>query len=147
MSVSGTIKLNDKTVNHAEALQSQGYQVEAADGVLTVQANGVVEDPVDLSTPTLAVEAFQNIVREGKLCTYGTKFLFPDGKTRFSFPAAVALSRSTSLRTVLGFDPSCLITSVASSKKSRIAFPEGVTNRSDNRAYLAVQLDIIPAGL
>lgn len=146
--ISGQIKLNNKTSNHPESLRSQGYKVDVNDGVATVEGTSVVEGPVDLSTPEKAVKSFQTIVREKQLCTYGTRFLFPDGKTRFSFPAILALTRSESLRNSLGFDPSCLVTNVRrASKKSQIAFPQGVSKRREKREWLAEQLGISPAGL
>ncbi len=149
--IRGQIKLNDKTEGHVEALRSQGYQVEVNDSVITVEGTSVVKGPVDLTTPEKAVDAFRSIARNKQLCTYGTHFTFPgDGnQTRWAYPAINALSRSASLRSALGFDPSCLVASVASARarKSQIAFPEGVSKRREKRTWLAEQLGVSPDGL
>jgi hypothetical protein len=146
----GFIRLNSKTEGHPADLRRLGYQVEVSDGVIQVEARGLELGTVDLSTSEKAEAFFRDLARGQRLCAYETQFLLPNGKTVFRFPAVRALSGATSLRTALGFDPSCLVVhqqKVGAPKASRIRYPEGVKKRRDKRAWLAEQLGVAPDGL
>ena len=93
------IKIGKRTQEHKDVLESKGYEVSLEDGVLAIQASGLVEGKVDLSTPEKAQTVLSELIANRQVFSYETKFIFPDGKVLHGIFACTRLGKASALIT------------------------------------------------